>query len=86
MFRSHLKIAWRNFLRYKAYSSVNVFGLALGLACCLMILLYVQDELSFDTFPAAIFRKRTPPRRNKLSSSMKPRSENSAGIRRSARK
>ncbi len=50
MFKSYLKIAFRNFLRYKAYSFINVAGLALGLACCILILLYVQDELSYDKF------------------------------------
>ncbi|MGH7496408.1 MAG: ABC transporter permease [bacterium] len=50
MFKSYLKIAFRNFLKYKAYSFINVAGLALGLGCCILMLLYVQDELSYDRF------------------------------------
>jgi putative ABC transport system permease protein len=48
MFKNHLKIAVRNLLRQKAYSLINVSGLAIGMACCLFILLYVRDELSYD--------------------------------------
>ncbi|WP_018620049.1 ABC transporter permease [Spirosoma luteum] len=50
MLRNYLKIAWRNLVRYKGYTFINVFGLAIGLACCLVIFLYVQDELLFDRF------------------------------------
>jgi putative ABC transport system permease protein len=48
MLKNHLKIAVRNLLRHKAYSFINIFGLAIGLACCTFILLYVRDELSYD--------------------------------------
>jgi len=50
MFRNYMKVALRNLLRYKSYSMINIFGLAAGLACCLFIFLYVQFELSYDTF------------------------------------
>jgi putative ABC transport system permease protein len=50
MFWNYVKIAWRNIKRYKGYSFINIFGLAVGLACCILILLWVQDELSYDRF------------------------------------
>jgi ABC-type antimicrobial peptide transport system permease subunit len=50
MFRNYLKVAVRNIRRNKAYSFINIFGLAIGMACCILILLWVQDELSFDQF------------------------------------
>ncbi|MFO7447967.1 MAG: ABC transporter permease, partial [Ignavibacteriaceae bacterium] len=48
--KNYLKIAIRNLLRYKAYSYINIFGLAIGVACCLLILLYINDEISYDSF------------------------------------
>jgi putative ABC transport system permease protein len=50
MFKNYVKIAIRNLLRNKLYSFLNITGLAIGIACCVLILLYVQDELSFDRF------------------------------------
>ena len=50
MFGNYLKIAVRNLSKYKGYSVINILGLAIGLACCILILLYVQDELSYDRF------------------------------------
>src|ERR1700693_2393967 len=50
MFQNYFKIAFRNLLRNKAYSFINIFGLALGLAVCLLITLFVSDELSYDKF------------------------------------
>ncbi len=50
MFKNYLKLAYRHFRKHKAYSFINVFGLALGMACCILMLLYVQDELSYDKF------------------------------------
>lgn len=50
MLRNYLKIAIRNMKRHKGYSLINIFGLALGMACCILILLYVTDELSYDNF------------------------------------
>jgi len=48
MFKNYLKIAVRNLLRHKGYSLINITGLAVGMACCLLILFYVYDELSYD--------------------------------------
>lgn len=50
MFRNNLKIAWRNLLKNKAYSLLNIFGLSIGLSCFILISLYVADELSYDRF------------------------------------
>lgn len=50
MLTNYLKIAIRNFLKYKGYSSINIFGLAIGLACSFLISFYVIHELSFDSF------------------------------------
>ncbi len=50
MFKNYFKIAFRNLLRYKGYSFINLSGLALGMACALLILFWVQDELSYDRF------------------------------------
>jgi len=50
MFRNYFKIAFRNLKKYKGYSFINIAGLAIGIACCLLILLLVRDELSFDRF------------------------------------
>jgi putative ABC transport system permease protein len=48
MFRNYLKIAFRSLLRTKVYSLINILGLSLGVACCLLLTLYVQDELEYD--------------------------------------
>lgn len=48
MLKNYLTIAIRNMLRYKLYSSINVGGLSIGLAACLLIFLFVQNELSYD--------------------------------------
>src|SRR5438046_5260597 len=50
MLRSYLKIAWRNIQRHKAYSAINILGLAIGIAACLLILQYVAFELSYEDF------------------------------------
>lgn len=50
MFRNYLKIAVRSLLKQKLYSGINIFGLALGMACALLIGLWVKDELSYDRF------------------------------------
>ena len=50
MLRNYLKIALRNLLKYKAYSLINILGLAVGITACMMILLYVNDELSYDKY------------------------------------
>jgi putative ABC transport system permease protein len=50
MFRNYLKTAWRNLVKNKFYSLINIVGLSAGLAVGILILLWVQDELSFDSF------------------------------------
>lgn len=50
MIKNYLKIALRNMLKFKAYSFINIFGLAIGIAACMMILLYINDELSYDKY------------------------------------
>ena len=50
MFRNYVKIAVRSLLKNKLYSGINVLGLALGMACSLLIGLWVKDELSYDRF------------------------------------
>ena len=50
MFKNYLKIALRNLVRFKVYSLINIFGLAIGIASCILILLFVRDELSYDKF------------------------------------
>jgi putative ABC transport system permease protein len=52
MFHNYLKIALRNLWRQKTFSFINISGLAIGLACCILILLYTKDELSYDRFHA----------------------------------
>ena len=52
MFKNYLKIAWRNITRHKAYSTLIIAGLSIGMACSILILLWVQNELSYDTFHA----------------------------------
>ena len=48
MLINYLKIALRNFYKHKSYSLINILGLAIGSACCILILMYTTDELSFD--------------------------------------
>jgi len=50
MFRNYLKIALRNIRKYKGYSFINIAGLAIGVSACLLLFLWVQDELSFDRY------------------------------------
>ncbi len=50
MLKNYLKIAFRNFRRHRAWSFINVLGLAIGLAVCMVILLHIRDEMSFDNF------------------------------------
>jgi putative ABC transport system permease protein len=50
MIKNYFKIAWRNIRNSKAFAAINILGLAMGLSCSLLILLWVQDENSFDAF------------------------------------
>ena len=59
MLNNYFKIAFRNLYNQKVYSLINVFGLAIGMACCLLILAFVRNEWSFDRFhedAGAIYR------------------------------
>lgn len=48
MITNYLKIAWRNLAKHKINTAINMAGLAIGMTCCLLIVLYVTDELSYD--------------------------------------
>jgi putative ABC transport system permease protein len=50
VFKNYLKTAFRNLSRHKGYSFINLLGLSIGIACCILILLYVQDEFSYDRY------------------------------------
>ncbi len=50
MFQNHLSLALRGLLRRKMLAAINIIGLSLGLACCVVIVLFIKDELSFDRF------------------------------------
>lgn len=50
MYRNYLKTALRNLWKFRGYTLINILGLAIGVACVMLILLYVQSELSFDRF------------------------------------
>ena len=50
MLKNYFKIAWRNLTRNKIYSFINIAGLSMGLACAMLIMLYVKDEVSYDRF------------------------------------
>lgn len=50
MIRNYITLAVRNLLKRKVYSFINIFGLAIGVAVCLVILKYVDFELSYDSF------------------------------------
>jgi putative ABC transport system permease protein len=52
MIKNYFKIAWRNIVRQKGYSAINIIGLAIGIAACLLILQYVSFELSYENFQA----------------------------------
>jgi putative ABC transport system permease protein len=50
MIKNYLKIAFRNLLKRKVFSTINVLGLAIGMAVCLLIILFIQSELGYDTY------------------------------------
>lgn len=50
MIKNYFKIAWRSLLKYKGFSFINIFGLATGMACSLLIFLFVKDEISYDRY------------------------------------
>jgi putative ABC transport system permease protein len=52
MFRNYLTTGFRNIRKHRGYTLINVLGLALGLAACLLVVLYARDELSYDRYNA----------------------------------
>ncbi len=52
MIKNYIKTAWRSLKRNKIFSFINVFGLSVGLACCMLICAYVYSELNYDQYPA----------------------------------
>ncbi|HEV7622367.1 MAG TPA: ABC transporter permease, partial [Flavisolibacter sp.] len=50
MFRNYIKVAFRNLVKYKFISFINLFGLTVGLTSCLLILVYILHEISYDKF------------------------------------
>lgn len=50
MYKNYLIIAWRNLIKKKTYSSINIVGLGVGIACCFLIFMFIQNELSYDTY------------------------------------
>src|SRR4249919_497494 len=50
MFKNYFKIAWRNLLRNKGYAAINITGLAVGIAVCLVIFIIIQYHTGFDSF------------------------------------
>ncbi|TMI85192.1 MAG: ABC transporter permease, partial [Bacteroidetes bacterium] len=50
MIKNYFKIAWRNAIKQKGYSLINIVGLGIGIAACLLILQYVSFELSYENF------------------------------------
>jgi putative ABC transport system permease protein len=49
MLKNYILIAFRNLRKHRAFSLINILGLSLGLACCLLLTLYIQDEFSYDS-------------------------------------
>ena len=52
MIKNYFKTAWRNLWRNKVFSGINILGLSIGLACCILMFLFIQHELSYDKFNA----------------------------------
>ena len=50
MFKNYFKIALRYLMRYKTYTAINILGLAVGITCCVLIMLFVRSEFSYDRF------------------------------------
>lgn len=48
MIRNYFKIAWRTLMKHKVFSFINIFGLSIGLACCMLITLYLNNEMTYD--------------------------------------
>lgn len=48
MLKNYFKIAWRNLIKHKTFSLISIVGLTVGVACCMLLLLYIKDETSYD--------------------------------------
>src|SRR5438045_9645804 len=66
MLQNYFKIAFRNLLRNKAFSFINILGLAIGMASAILILLWIQNEVSHDRFHAKLDRIYTLNNRDKF--------------------
>ena len=56
MFNNYFKVAFRNILKYKFFSAINILGMTIGIAACLLIILHIYDELSYDRFHVNVER------------------------------
>src|SRR5580698_4931230 len=56
MFRNYFKVAWRGLMKNKMVSLINIFGLSIGLVCCMLIVLFIYNELSYDSYRKDIGR------------------------------
>jgi len=54
MIKNYLKVAFRNILKHGFFSAVNILGMTVGITACLLIILYVKDELSYDVFTSRL--------------------------------
>ncbi|HEX5026896.1 MAG TPA: ABC transporter permease, partial [Agriterribacter sp.] len=64
MFKNYFKTAWRNLVKYKAFSFINIFGLAVAMSVCMLMILMLSDQLSYDSFhknKERIYRLATTP-------------------------
>ena len=50
MLKNYVKVAWRNLMKSKTFSFINIFGLSVGLTCCMLISLYILNELNYDKY------------------------------------
>src|SRR6478672_5026496 len=50
MFQNYLKVAWRNLMKSKIFSFINIIGLSVGLTCCMLISVYLYNEVSYDKY------------------------------------
>src|SRR5258706_2376603 len=49
MLQNYIKIAFRNLRKHKVFSLINIFGLSIGITCCVLLSLYIRDEFSYET-------------------------------------
>src|SRR5690242_1302813 len=56
MFKNYLKVAWRNLMKSKIFSFINIIGLSVGLTCCMLVTVYLLNEVSYDKYHKNINR------------------------------